>query len=201
MKITVSKKTENFTILDNTGIRDERLSWKAKGLHTYLLHLPNDWDVYLNDLKNRSKDGRDSTASAINELIDNGYIERKVKREKGKFASYEYTIYEKPYTGNPKTVNPITEKPTLLSTKDTKLLNKVSTKKQPKPFKPPTLQEIKEYVIEKNLNLDSDYFHTYYTTAEWKDNKGNKIKNWKLKALTWSNRQEAKPAAPKYKQL
>ncbi|MCP3678935.1 MAG: hypothetical protein GY782_01005, partial [Gammaproteobacteria bacterium] len=65
----------------------------------------------------------------------------------------------------------------------------INTKKKKvvKLFKPPTLQEIKEYVREKNLNLDSEYFHTYYTTAEWKDNKGNKIKNWKLKALTWSN--------------
>ena len=74
-KITVKKKTENFTILDNTLFKDESISWKAKGLLAYLLHLPNDWQIYLEDLKNRSTDGIDSTRSAMNELIEKGYIE------------------------------------------------------------------------------------------------------------------------------
>ena len=42
-KITIQKKTGNFTILDNTGLRDPNISWKAKGLLAYLLHLPDDW--------------------------------------------------------------------------------------------------------------------------------------------------------------
>ena len=49
-KITVIKKTGNFTILDNTCLKDENLSWKGRGLLVYLLHLPNDWQIYLEDL-------------------------------------------------------------------------------------------------------------------------------------------------------
>ena len=95
-KITIKKKTNNFTIIDNTGIRDENLSWKAKGLLVYLLHLPDDWQVYLEDLKNRSTDGRDSTISGIKELMKKGYIKRTRKRDKGKFVGYDYEVYEIP---------------------------------------------------------------------------------------------------------
>lgn len=133
-KITIKKKTDNFTIIDNTGIRDEKLSWKAKGLLTYLLHLPDDWQVYLSDLKNRSTDGRDSTASAIKELVENGYIQRSQVKEKGKFSGYNYTVYEQPRrvirNGSTETVLPNTENPTLLSTNNTKLLKKINTKKE-----------------------------------------------------------------------
>lgn len=128
-KITVKKKTENFTILDNTLFKDETISWKAKGLLAYLLHLPNDWQIYLEDLKNRSTDGIDSTRSAMNELIEKGYIERQELRELGKFKGYEYTVLEKPISVKPKTEKPISDNPTLISTKKNKLLNVKSTNK------------------------------------------------------------------------
>lgn len=128
-KITVKKKTENFTILDNTLFKDETISWKAKGLLAYLLHLPNDWQIYLEDLKNRSTDGIDSTRSAMNELIEKGYIEREEVREKGKFKGYEYTVLEKPISVKPKTEKPISDNPILLSTDSNKLLNTKNTNK------------------------------------------------------------------------
>ena len=126
-KITVKKKTENFTILDNTLFKDESISWKAKGLLAYLLHLPNDWQIYLEDLKNRSTDGIDSTRSAMNELIEKGYIVRQELRELGKFKGYEYTVLEKPISVKPKTEKPISDNPTLISTKNTKALKELNT--------------------------------------------------------------------------
>ncbi len=126
-KITVKKKTENFTILDNTLFKDETISWKAKGLLAYLLHLPNDWQIYLEDLKNRSTDGIDSTRSAMNELIEKGYIVRQELRELGKFKGYEYTVLEKPISVKPKTEKPISDNPTLISTKNTKALKELNT--------------------------------------------------------------------------
>ena len=57
----------NFTILDNTCIRDRRLSLKAKGLHTYFMSLPRDWKLYKSELVNHFKDGIDSVNSAIKE--------------------------------------------------------------------------------------------------------------------------------------
>lgn len=54
----------------------------------------------------------------------------------------------------------------------------------------PNIEDVRRYVQENNLNVDADYFYKYYTTAEWKDNKGKPVKNWKLKALNWSKRND-----------
>ena len=134
-------RKENFTILDNTCIRDIQLSWKSKGLHTYLMSLPEDWKICLSDLIKRSLDGRDSVTSAIRELESRGYIQRDVQRtEKGCFKNFCYMVFEspkeqsaekceQPFTENPKTDNPISDKPysenpLLLTT------NKLNTDKQ-----------------------------------------------------------------------
>ena len=73
-KITRQKRNTPFVQIDKNALQDERLSWKAKGLLAYLLSLPDDWQIYINELKNHAKDGRDSTRTAMNELIKFGYI-------------------------------------------------------------------------------------------------------------------------------
>jgi len=59
--------------------------------------------------------------------------------------------------------------------------------------KKPTLEEIQDYIIEKELNVDAKKFFDYFETGNWIDSKGNKVKNWKQKLLTWNNhiKQEA----------
>lgn len=67
----------------------------------------------------------------------------------------------------------------------------VTTSKESKNIKnTTTIEEVRKYVQENNLNIDADYFFKYYETAEWKDNKGKPIRNWKLKALNWSRRDD-----------
>ena len=68
-------------------------------------------------------------------------------------------------------------------------------RKKGKPFPPPTLEEVKAYVKEKGLPIDPQYFFDYFTEGDWHDSKGNPVKNWKQKALTWArhSRQEAPP--------
>lgn len=53
-------------------------------------------------------------------------------------------------------------------------------------FVPPTLDEVKSYVNEKGLNVDAEQFYNYFTEGKWVDSKGNKVKNWKQKILTWN---------------
>lgn len=60
-------------------------------------------------------------------------------------------------------------------------------KREKKVFSPPSLQEIQKYIIEKNLNVDANRFYSYFTEGNWVDSKGNKVKNWKQKIITWSN--------------
>jgi len=128
-KIVLKKKKNPFVIMSKTALNDKTLSWKAKGLICYLLSLPEDWKVYVQDLKNRSKDSRDSTRTALNELIEANYIHREtLKRENGQFAGYSYYIFEeptheKPTSQQPKTENPTSVNPTLINNEDTELLN------------------------------------------------------------------------------
>ena len=52
--------------------------------------------------------------------------------------------------------------------------------------KTPCLEEIKNYIKEKELNVDAEQFYNYFTEGNWIDSKGNKVKNWKQKLLTWN---------------
>lgn len=55
-------------------------------------------------------------------------------------------------------------------------------------FTPPSLDEVKAYVSERNSSVDPVRFWDYYQIGEWKDAKGNPVKNWKQKLLTWEKK-------------
>ena len=69
-----TRKDRNYTMLDNTFLRDERLSAGAKGVFAYLLFLPEDWVIYQSELANHFSNGRDSIRNIISELEKFGYI-------------------------------------------------------------------------------------------------------------------------------
>ncbi|MDA1925895.1 DnaD domain protein [Bacillus cereus] len=128
-------KSKNYTTINNTGLRDERLSWKAKGILAYILSLPDDWVFYMEEISTHAKDGIDSLRVGMKELKKFGYVRRfPVKNEKGKITNWETIIYEVPQVENPDMENPQVEKsqmevpfmenPKLLSTKE------LSTNKQ-----------------------------------------------------------------------
>lgn len=128
-------KKDKYTVLDNTCIKDPRLSWKAKGVHTYLMSLPDDWKIFLTEVMTHSIDGKDALNSAIKELIQFGYIQKRGQnRDSGKFGGNCYMIYEVPAESDgeslitdihrcgftdavkPSTEKPSTENPPLLNT-------------------------------------------------------------------------------------
>lgn len=54
--------------------------------------------------------------------------------------------------------------------------------KPKKVFSPPSLIEVIEYFTEKGFNKDSaEKAFNYYDAGDWKDSKGNQVKNWKQK--------------------
>ncbi len=57
-----------------------------------------------------------------------------------------------------------------------------------KEFIKPSLEEVKAYVKQMNYSFNPVKFYEYYTVLNWNDSNGKPIKNWKLKALTWNNR-------------
>lgn len=77
--------------------------------------------------------------------------------------------------------------------------NKSGVKKAKK-FVPPTLEEVQAYCLERKNNVDAKKFFDYYTASDWYDGKGNKVKSWKQKVITWEkNNINDKPATSKSK--
>lgn len=102
--VKVGGRRENpFVQVDKEIVNNKDLSWAARGLLCYLLSKPGDWKIIIADLIKQSPAGRDAVYSLINELIKHGYIIRETKREKGRFAGYEYIVYEIPVEVTPET--------------------------------------------------------------------------------------------------
>ena len=94
-------KNSNYTVMSNYHLRDRNLSFKAKGLLSFMLSLPENWDYSLNGLCSVSREGIRAIRTIIQELEANKYLEiKKFKGKKGLFE-YEYLIYEYPYILNP----------------------------------------------------------------------------------------------------
>lgn len=52
-------------------------------------------------------------------------------------------------------------------------------------FRPPALEEVQAYAKERGSSVDPKAFYDYFTAGNWKDAKGQPVKNWKQKFLTW----------------
>lgn len=108
------QKTKDFTVMSNHHLKNKDLSLRSKGLLSFMLSLPEDWDYTLKGLATLNKEGVDAIRSAINELEAFGYIERRrLRNDKGQLGDNEYIIHELPISPEPKQTEPILENPTL----------------------------------------------------------------------------------------
>ncbi len=99
-KIHRQKKSSEFVTLDTHCLRNKSLKWDAKGLHSYLMQLPDDWQINIADLEKRGADGRDATTSPMKALIQCGYVVREQTFDsKGRFEGFDYHIFERPEHG------------------------------------------------------------------------------------------------------
>lgn len=100
--IRILKKERNFVLLEKTCLQDKALSWKAKGLHTYLMSLPDDWQLSIPELVRHSADGRDATYAGIKELTHAGYMTQlQVRCGNGRFGKGDYIVHEVPQPAFP----------------------------------------------------------------------------------------------------
>lgn len=56
MSIFKIEENKNYTVMSNHHLRDKNLSYKAKGLLSFMLSLPEDWDYSMNGLESISKE-------------------------------------------------------------------------------------------------------------------------------------------------
>ena len=94
MSVFKIEKNKDYTIMSNYHLRDRELSYKAKGLLSFMLSLPEDWDYSLNGLCAISKESKDGIRSILKELQEHHYIERaNLIKEKGFFIRPSELFY------------------------------------------------------------------------------------------------------------
>lgn len=196
MSVFRINKIKNYTIMSNYHLQDKNLSYKAKGLLSYMLSLPDDWDYSIQGLVSVSKESTKAIRSTLEELEINNYLIReKIQLKNGRF-DYNYHIYETPHTQNGNMDNGYDEKDIQQNTKKPNTNNKDKIDK--------TINSITMELVNKNFieitDLDlyryDDLFNellnkynykeivisTNYTLHKWFENKGldedkNKIIN------------------------
>jgi len=69
-------------------------------------------------------------------------------------------------------------------------IEKEVKRKEEKKFIPPSLDDVKKYITEKQLKVNAEQFYNYFTEGNWIDSNGKQVKNWKQKILTWNGYSE-----------
>jgi len=99
MPVFRAEKVNDYAVIAKHHLKNKALSYKAKGLMTFMLSLPEDWDYSQAGLAKLSSDGVDSVRSGIKELEEHGYLtRRRIRDAAGKLGDIEYTIHEIPLT-------------------------------------------------------------------------------------------------------
>ena len=75
-----------------------------------------------------------------------------------------------------------------------------SDKPTRKRFTPPTLEEVQAYCNERNNNVDAQKFYDYFSSADWHDSKGQKVRSWKQKVITWERNEQSTNNQPEKKE-
>lgn len=70
----------------------------------------------------------------------------------------------------------------------------IKEKSEPaKRFRPPTFEEVQSYIQEKGYSVDAEAFIAFYESKGWMVGK-NKMKDWRMAVVTWSKRDNIRPA-------
>lgn len=91
-------KQNPYVIINKSVLEDHELSWGAKGLLSYLVSKPYDWEIrvsHLSKIYGARGGGERAIYTLLNELMEAGYCIRSQSRDMdGKFEKVEYIIHE-----------------------------------------------------------------------------------------------------------
>lgn len=105
-------KENPYFQMSRATAQNRELTWEARGMMSYFLSKPDDWDIKISDLQ--QKCGRDKVNATIKELEQAGYLRKeRDRRPDGTYGAVAYRVYEHPLTENPLVDEPLTGKPSL----------------------------------------------------------------------------------------
>ena len=123
------------------------------------------------------------------ELINSSSDSGRYSSSNSGSTSGRYSGSDSP-SNSPRYVSPLINSKKKSKSKGEGIIRACATPK----FHPPTLDDVNQYVLEKNLHVSAKKFWEYYDAGGWIDAKGNPVKNWKQKLLTWEAH-EPKPTS------
>jgi hypothetical protein len=89
--------TDSITIHKYPILDDTRLSWRAKGILTYLVGHGDGWECSEQDLMAHATEGRDATRAALRELKQYGYFRKfAVRDDGGRVQEWKTAVVEVP---------------------------------------------------------------------------------------------------------
>jgi len=199
---------ESYTVIDNAVLQNVNISFEARGFLCYLLSLPNDWCFTVRGIVKQTGCSKSVVLRLVDELKAAGYLKLERKQDKqGRFTQSSWHIYESPYehhniekrntvktehgeNGTRYLRNTVItehgENEPIQNNNNNKVLNKQNTKenKVTGRFTAPTVEEVREYCLERGNSVDPDQFVDFYTSKGWKVGK-NPMKDWKAAVRTW----------------
>lgn len=96
------------------------------------------------------------------------------------------TVYNNNNIINSKTISILAHTHTQDNERSDFSMNKsTNTTKKKKRFKKPTVEEIREYCIERGNTIDPGYFYDWYASRGWLLSKGFPMVDWKAAVRTW----------------
>lgn len=201
--LRVCKRENPFVQIDKSVAEDTLISWKAKGMMLYLLSRPDNWKIYVNQLSEVATDGREATRSAINELIERGYIVREQRKKPGgAFDGYDYQVFETPQIVESPVIGKPDDGKVGTNNKDRKDIDlniqgdepplcdipdeytKPKPKEPRKVFTPPEPSEVEAYSREIGYPLNGTAWCDCYAQKGWLVGKA-KMKDWKAAVRNW----------------
>ena len=175
-------KPNYYAILTSEVRYNENLTPNAKLLYaeiTALINMNGECfasNKYFADLYGKSKT---TISKWVSELVKEGFVEVKLTYKGGTKQIDKRYIQIKKGVSLKKQVNPILE-----NAKDNNtIVNNNTTYSNKKP----SIDEIKQYCLQRNNGIDAEQFFDFYESKNWYVGK-NKMKNWQAAIRTWEKR-------------